>query len=199
MIVLKDICKSYGELVVFKNFNLSLYQNKINCIMGQSGSGKTTLIKILMGLEKQEGGEITGLEQAKKSAVFQEDRLCENLDVYTNILLPHIGKQSFNKITKSQIDSYLNASNLFDCGTKLVKTLSGGMKRRVAIVRAVVSDYDVLFLDEPFKGLDEENKQKNIDLLLDKTKDKTVIYITHDKTELDIIKPFFVYDLTGSL
>ncbi len=199
MIVLKDICKSYGELVVFKNFNLSLYKNKVNFIMGQSGSGKTTLIKILMGLEKQDQGEIAGLDQAKKSAVFQEDRLCENLDVYTNVLLPHIGKQSFSKITKSEIDSYLNSSNILDCGTKLVKTLSGGMKRRVAIVRALLSDYDVLFLDEPFKGLDEENKQKNIDLLLDKTKDKTVIYITHDKTELDIIKPFFVYDLTGSL
>ncbi len=189
MIVLQNICKKYGDITVLDNFNLNISKNKISCIMGQSGKGKTTLIRLLMGLELPDSGTITGMTDVKISAVFQEDRLCENLNVYANLMLPHIYKTSFNSISKAQLNSALTAIGLHGCGNKVVSTLSGGMKRRTAILRALFADYDILFLDEPFKGLDEQTKQITMNYLLSETQNKTVIYITHDKLELDIIKP----------
>ncbi len=189
MIVLENICKKYGELIVFDAFNLKLKKNKISCIMGQSGKGKTTLIRLLMGLETPDSGVIKGIHGAELSAVFQEDRLCENLDVYANIALPHLGKSSFNNLQKHKIDTALKMIGLQDCGGKIASTLSGGMKRRVALLRAVLADFDILFLDEPFKGLDDETKEITMQFLLEATKGKTVIYITHDKAELDYINP----------
>ncbi len=195
MIILKDICKYYGELKVFDNFNLRLEKNKINCIMGASGVGKTTLMRLLMGLETQDSGSIEGIENAKMSAVFQEDRLCENLDVYTNIMLPHIYKSNDKLLSKSKIDESLAKLGLEGLGNKTVSELSGGMKRRTAILRALLAEYDILFLDEPFKGLDDETKQSTIDFTLNKAKNKTIIYITHDNTELEYIKPEIMINL----
>ncbi len=187
MIILENICKKYGETVVFDNFNLTLPKNKTFCIMGQSGKGKTTLVRMLMGLEKPDSGNILGLEDFKASAVFQEDRLCENLDVYANIVLPHLHKDSFVKMTKKHIDIGLFAVGLADYGNKKISTLSGGMKRRVAILRAIYADFDILILDEPFKGLDDETKLKTIEYVKSQTKGKTVLYITHDKIEASIM------------
>ncbi len=189
MIIIKDICKRYDDVIVFENYSILLEKNKINCIMGQSGSGKTTLVRLLMGLEHADKGSIQGIEGLKKSAVFQEDRLCENLDVLTNIVMPHINKESFNKFSRLQIETALDCVDLSGCSDKKVSTLSGGMKRRVAILRAILADYDLLILDEPFKELDENTKKLNINYLLEKAKGKTVIFITHDKYELELIKP----------
>ncbi len=189
MIVLQNICKAYDKVVVFNSFNLQIKKNSITCVMGQSGKGKTTLIRLLMGLEMPDSGIITGIENAKMSAVFQEDRLCESLDVYANIMLPHLYKKSDAILTREQVNSALACIELEGLASKMVSSLSGGMKRRISILRALLADYDVLFLDEPFKGLDDDTKQTTMQYLLDKTAGKTVIYITHDKAELDFIKP----------
>ena len=69
-----------------------------------------------------------------------------------------------------------------------IKELSGGMKRRVAILRAILASFDILILDEPFKGLDEENKEKSIEFIKGNIKDKTTIIVTHDKSEIDFFK-----------
>ncbi len=195
MIIFKDICKKYGDLIVFNNFNLELNKGKTTCFMGQSGKGKTTLIRLLMGLETADSGKITGIKNAKFSAVFQEDRLCENLDVYANIMLPHLYKNSNTPITKQKIDSALKAIGLENCGKQFVNTLSGGMKRRVAILRALFADYDILLLDEPFKGLDDETKKSTMLFLQSEIKHKTVIYITHDKSELEFMAPDAIVNL----
>ncbi len=195
MIILKNISKKYDETVVFDRFNLTLYKNKITCIMGKSGKGKTTLLRLLMGLEKVDSGEITGLEELKISCVFQEDRLCENLDVYTNIIIPHLDKESFSKLSKKIIDDGLFEVGLEGIGDKKVSTLSGGMKRRTAILRALYADFDLLILDEPFKGLDDEIKLKTIEFVKKESLNKTIIYITHDKAEASIIKPDYYIDL----
>ncbi len=195
MIIFKNVCKRYGDTVVFSNYNLSLPRHKISCIMGQSGKGKTTLIRLLMGLETPDTGELQGLENMKISCVFQEDRLCENLDVYANIILPHLHKDSYSKMTKARIDKALSTIGLPSCGNKKVSSLSGGMKRRIAILRAVFADFDVLVLDEPFKGLDDETKLKTIDFVKTEAKGKTILYITHDKTEAEIMDPDIYIDL----
>ncbi len=195
MIIFENICKKYGDLTVFENFNLQIEKNKLTCIMGASGKGKTTLIRLLMGLEKADSGKIIGMQNEKLSAVFQEDRLCENLDIYTNIMLPHLNKKSEKPITKAQIKNALKQIGLENLGNKPVCELSGGMKRRTAILRALLADYDILFLDEPFKGLDEDTKKNTMEYLLNNTKNKTVIYITHDKKELSFINPYKIITL----
>ncbi len=189
MIVLSDVSKKYGDVVVFDKLNLSFQKNKLTCIMGQSGSGKTTLIRMLMGLQMPDEGSITGLENLRISAVFQEDRLCEHLDVYANLLLPHLRKDSLEGMSKARMDYGLSAVGLLSFGEKKAGTLSGGMKRRTAILRALYAEYDILILDEPFKGLDDDIKAKTIDFVRNEAKGKTIIYITHDKAEAENIRP----------
>lgn len=121
--------------------------------MGKSGIGKSTLLSILMGLEKADEGTVSGMEHQKISAIFQENRLFENLDAVTNI---HIttGK------TKEEITGFLKKMELDDIAGKPVSEYSGGMKRRVAIARALLAEYDILIMDEPLQGLDAETKEK---------------------------------------
>ncbi|CUH93875.1 ATP-binding cassette domain-containing protein [Herbinix luporum] len=178
-----DICKSFKGQQVLKNLNITLSEGKISCIMGASGVGKTTLAYILMGLLKADAGQIIGLEGKKISAVFQEDRLIEHWDAIKNInLVCHKG------VSKDEIHNNLKEIGLTDYEEKAVSLLSGGMRRRVAIVRALLADYDLLIMDEPFKGLDEKLKKQVINYLQNKVKGKTVIIITHDKEEVSMLK-----------
>ena len=122
----------------------------MTCIMGKSGIGKSTLLSILTGLEKADEGTVSGMEHQKISAIFQENRLFENLDAVTNI---HIttGK------TKEEIAGFLKEMELDDVAGKPVSEYSGGMKRRVAIARALLAEYDILIMDEPTNHLDMES------------------------------------------
>ena len=158
---ISNLTKKYGKKEIFKNFSLEIEAGKVTALMGKSGFGKTTLIRILMGLEKYDKGKITGLENQKISTVFQEDRLCENLSAITNISIV-CEKESQNKP---------------------VKTLSGGMKRRVAIIRCIMAKSDIIIFDEPLKGLDEITKKNVIRYLKEKIRGKTVIIVTHDIEE----------------
>ena len=168
-IELSKISKSYEKKKVLENYSLTLTSGRVYCIMGESGKGKTTLLRLLMRLEKPDEGEIHGLENRRIRAVFQEERLLENNTVMDNILfvLQHV-----NSITKQQIKEACNEVGLKDCEKQYVRELSGGMKRRVAILRALLSEYDVLLLDEPLKGLDKENKQKVITFMQEMWKGK---------------------------
>ncbi|MFI3250471.1 MAG: ATP-binding cassette domain-containing protein [Eubacteriales bacterium] len=187
MITLENICKSYQNQPIFTNFNCTISEGVTTCILGPSGKGKTTLFRMLMELEAPDSGTISGLDRLRKSVVFQEDRLCENLKIHANILLPHIKKES--AITLTQIDAALAELELSGHENKLVCELSGGMKRRVAILRALFASYDILFLDEPFKGLDDQTKEKTMDYFKKSTQGKTVLWITHDEGEVDYLKP----------
>lgn len=193
MIYIENLNKSYRDEVVLDNYSLEIEKNSLTCILGQSGKGKTTLLRILMGLETADSGSIRGLENSMKSAVFQEDRLCEGLNMYSNILLPHIQKDT--NISLDKIKNGISALQLDGNETKLVSELSGGMKRRVAILRALLCPYDVLFLDEPFKGLDGDTKAKTMDYFMSETKGKTVILITHDEYEVQYLKPNKIINL----
>lgn len=182
-IKLVGINKSFKRQQVLDNISMTFKSGNITCIMGASGIGKTTLAYIMMGLMKADSGEITGLQGRKISAVFQEDRLIEHWDAVKNIMLV-----CRRDITKDFIHKNLNETGLTDYENKPVSSLSGGMRRRVAIVRALLSDYDVLIMDEPFKGLDFELKRQVIDYVGKMTKGKTVIIITHDKDEVELLR-----------
>ena len=172
-----NICKSFGENGVLADFSHEFQSGKTTAILGTSGCGKSTLLNILMGLLPCDSGEVIR-ESNKISAVFQENRLCENLTVSANIRLV-TGK----RFSKKQICEELAAVGLGDCAEKPARTLSGGMKRRTALVRALLADYDILFLDEPFKGLDSDTKSVVLEYTKSKIKGKTVVLVTHDLSE----------------
>lgn len=178
-IVISGISKKYGGNVVFEDFSARIEKNKTTFITGPSGCGKTTLINMLMGLINPDSGSISGVP-ALKSAVFQEDRLCETFNAVSNVRMV-----CDKRIKNSVIIEHLERVGLKGSLSKPVAEFSGGMKRRVAIVRAVMAKSEILFLDEPFKGLDSENKKLVMEYLEENTREKTVIMVTHDT---DLVK-----------
>ncbi|ONI38233.1 hypothetical protein AN639_10105 [Candidatus Epulonipiscium fishelsonii] len=181
-IILKDVCKAYQQTIVLENFNHIFKSGERYYLKGSSGAGKTTLLRILMDLETIDSGKILNLSSYKTSAVFQEYRLVEELSSLRNISFV-TGKSD------DLIISYLNKFGLNGFEFAPVKQLSGGMKQRVSIIRAILIPSDLLLLDEPFKGLDETIKNIIIDEMLVLLKDKTVILTTHlaeEVTKLNI-------------
>lgn len=179
-----NLNKSYGEKHVLSNFSAKFEKGKTTCIMAPSGAGKTTLLRILAGLETADSGQIDGLQGLKKSMVFQEDRLCDNLSASANIRL--VRQKHFfgrNKDAEIEISDAMKAVGLIGCENQPVREFSGGMRQRTALLRALYSDWDILFLDEPFKGLDEQTKKQVIQYTKEKCQGKTVIFVTHDHNE----------------
>ena len=185
-IIVNSLAKSYGELQVLDDFNISFPPTQINCLFGPSGCGKTTLLNILAGLVSADGGQIEGTEAKKFSYIFQEDRLLPWATVEENLLFvleSYLGKaQAYEQIKK-----YLAIVNLTQYGGYYPDQLSGGMKQRVAIARAFAYAGDILVMDEPFKGLDFELKKGLMDYIIQfwrqEQKDKYFIFVTHDVEE----------------
>jgi NitT/TauT family transport system ATP-binding protein len=170
MIKFERVTFGYGEKQVLKDFSLEIENGAHLCLFGESGKGKTTLLRLICGLEKPQAGEITGIDKKRFSVVFQEDRLLKNLSVSENVALVGSHQKGDELLKKLGLDDYLD---------KKISDLSGGMRRRVAIARALCSDYDVLLLDEAFNGLDEDRIKDTAALILEETKGKTVVMITH--------------------
>lgn len=179
-IIVEHLWKRYGDKQVFQDYSLRIRQGTVSAIMAPSGAGKTTLIRLLAGLETADSGTISGLDGKKVSMVFQEDRLCSHLSAVMNIRFV-----CDKNISKNQICNELQQVGLGGSELRPVSELSGGMKRRVALVRALLVPYDILILDEPFKGLDEEMKEKVMDYTKEKSSGKTVILVTHDEKEAE--------------
>lgn len=171
------VCKAFDGKPVLRDFSLRLAPGDRYCLMGPSGCGKTTALRLLMGLLKPDSGEIRGLNGLKLSVVFQENRLLEQLTAVDNLRLVSPAPES--DITAMLLQTGLDAKSL----TLPVRDFSGGMKRRVALCRALIADYDILFLDEPFKGLDDETKAKVMAMVNHSTDGKTVVMVTHDSRE----------------
>lgn len=163
---------------VLNDFSFVFPEGKTTCIMGRSGIGKTTLLSILMGIEPADSGTVTGVEGKKLAAVFQENRLFENLDAIRNIEVVTGRKQE-------EIKALLVKLLLPVEERKPVAAYSGGMKRRVAIARALLADADILFLDEPLQGLDGETKEQVAGVMREQMQGKTVLLVTHEESECD--------------
>lgn len=181
-----DFC--YGEHPVFENFSMEIAQGETLCLMGESGCGKTTLLSLLTGRLAPSSGKISGIKTQRIGMVFQENRLCEDFSAKVNVKIAcSRGCYRFlpgkNHSVEDEILRHLSAVGLKDAADKKVSALSGGMKRRVAIVRAVLSDSDILLMDEPFKGLDETTKQQVLSYLLKEKGERTLIVVTHDAAE----------------
>lgn len=177
------VSKWFDTNLVLKDFDAVFTEGQVNCLMGASGIGKTTVINLLMGLMKQDSGEIRGIEGRRIAAVFQEDRLIEHFDAIKNVRLV-----CDKSVTAEFVEQEFQMVGLEEYKNKPVIKMSGGMRRRVAIVRALLCESDLVIMDEPFKGMDEALKNKVIEYTRQRTKGKTVIFVTHDKDEVRLLE-----------
>lgn len=180
-LILTGICKSYGSKQVLSHLSVTFPAGQVTCIMGPSGCGKTTLLNILMGLLSPDRGTVENRPE-RLSAVFQEDRLCEDFSALSNVRLV-TGKT----LDDGEICRCLSALGLEGSAKQPVRALSGGMKRRVAIARAVLAEGELLILDEPFKGLDEATRKTVAAEVKRRTRGRTVIMVTHDPEEAELM------------
>ncbi len=181
MIELKNISFSYGEQEVLKDFSLKVEKGECVLLSGPSGCGKSTVFKLICGLLTPDSGQI--IVPKKLSVVFQEDRLLTYLSLKSNVMLP------VKKDKEPYVLSLLSEIGLGDAYTKKVRDLSGGMSRRAAIVRAVAFSGDVFILDEPFNGIDKENKQKLALMLKREVLDKgiPILLASHVKEDAELL------------
>ena len=175
VISVKNVSKSFGTHCVLRDFSVEIPLCGVTVLRGASGAGKTTLFRLLLGLEKPDAGEIIGMQGRKPAVVFQEDRLLPWSNALENVSL---GSDA------ARANAALSRLGLCESMCQLPRELSGGMKRRVAIARALAFGGDILFLDEPFTGLDEENKRIAANAMLEPH--IPIIVITHDDAEADL-------------
>lgn len=173
MIEIKNLTKSYPNVPLYENFNLSLEEGKITCLLGSSGSGKTTLLNAIAGLTNC-GGDIPKL---KCSYIFQTPQLVPNLTVYDNLLLVCKDEQKiYDMLKRVGLEEKLHSYPV---------NLSGGEAQRVAIARAFLYKSDILLMDEPLASLDLKHKKQIIELFFEiwKEDERTVLAVTHDVDE----------------
>lgn len=188
---IRQLSKSYGDQEVFHSFNYDFQDRSLYWIKGKNGCGKTTLLRILAGLEPYQGS----VDETKhKTMVFQEDRLVMNLTVFTNLwmVMDEPKEKAKNKIKKE-----LKKLGLEDWMDQPVATLSGGMRRRIAIIRAFLIPYDLVLLDEPLKGFDSETKEMVYQYLLEKCHGSLTLWVNHE--ELDFPEDSLCLDLSSDL
>ena len=183
--VLSGIGKCYDGRKVLSGINLSLLPGTVTVISGPSGCGKTTLLRILLGLtEPDEGSREVG-KDVRFAAVFQENRLAEQLSALKNMrLLP-------NPIGKKEAEALLTEAGIGGTAAKPVSEYSGGMKRRAAWCRMLPAESQITVLDEPFTGLDDEKKDRMIRLLHRYKKDNAIVIVTHNASEITKIREVF--------
>lgn len=183
MIELKNVSFSYGSKQVLRNFNLRIDDGDKICLWGDSGIGKTTILRLILGLEKADRNSVIK-NNAKMAVVFQEDRLISFKTVEENI------KMFANS---DKIDYILSSLGILDIKNKYPSELSGGMKRRAAIARALSINAEVYIFDEPFTGLDHDNILSAVKLINEITENKTVIAVTHSKNSAKLLNCKMVY------
>lgn len=172
MLKIEALCAGYEDKNVIEHITFNFEDGKKYAIIGPSGIGKTTLINVLSGLKKPSGGTVVSTYK-RPSYIFQEPRLFPWLTVLENIKLVCNDEKKATML----LEQLISDSNI---EKKYPEELSGGMKQRVAIARALLYDSDIVFMDEPFKGLDEEMRNNVRNLVFDCLKGKTVIIVTHD-------------------
>lgn len=184
MIQIAEVTKRYSSLPVLESFSAEIPEGKITQVSGPSGCGKTTLLRLIAGLESPDVGALyddrfprnspqARLTNRKIAFVFQENRLLEELRVIDNF-------RFVAAISSVDAENALKRFGLSGLSEAPVSSLSGGMKRRIALLRALLSDWDLLLLDEPFAHLDPDCKK----LVMEQTQlflqGKTVVFVSHE-------------------
>lgn len=186
---LRNVCFSYNKGVdeeLINNLSLHIPAGDRVCIMAPSGTGKTTLLNLITGGLKPDSGSVsfevdTG-DGVNISMVFQENRLCNEYTAAYNI---ELGLKRHSRSGLEDIRKNLEQVGMEESLFTDVKELSGGMKRRTAIVRAVMSPGQVLILDEPFASLDEELKDRTAEYIIENLNGRTLVVVSHDEKDAD--------------
>ncbi|WP_312642845.1 ATP-binding cassette domain-containing protein [Hydrogenoanaerobacterium sp.] len=180
-LILESVCFSYGEKQILHNTNLTLAAGDKIALMGASGTGKTTLLRLMAGLNLPDSGTVQGIPAQGVSMVFQENRLLPHLTALDNLALVAPYKSA------AELTALLAEVGLAGEGNSYPKALSGGMKRRVAIARAIALGSPLVLLDEPFSGLDEASRRQTAEFLLQHTTQSIVVAVTHDPQEAQLL------------
>lgn len=171
-----QVSKRYGALTVLDQVTLRLRPGSRVCVMGPSGCGKTTLLRLMTGLEHPDSGSVLHDTKQCMGVMFQENRLLEWATPVKNVQL--VCSSQTEKI-REHLKQVLPEEAL----EKPAGELSGGMKRRAALVRAVMAPANILLLDEPFTGLDEETKRMAADYLINHLENRTLIFSSHQEAD----------------
>ena len=175
-LILQNLCKAYGGHVVLDGLTHTFPHGAVTCVTGPSGSGKTTLLRLIAGLEAADGGSIRGVPEDGISMVFQEDRLPPQLSAAN--CLRCVLKKSPSR--EGRIAEALAALGLSEVSGQSVRAFSGGMRRRVALARALLFPSPLVLLDEPFKGLDADTRAQAIAFARPRLQGRTTLLVTHD-------------------
>ena len=169
-----------GKLVV-DDFTLALPERGGVCLFGPSGCGKTTALRLLAGLERPDAGRVVGMEGKRVAMMFQEDRLLPWYTLRENLLLGMGKRADVEKNGEGDALAWLDAVGLAGEAGRRPGELSGGMRRRAALARALARGGDVLMLDEPLKELDDANRQRLVGLIREQARGKLLVLVTHDR------------------
>lgn len=175
MIEIRNLSVKLGEKQVFQNFSASIPDQGAVLIAGESGIGKTTLLRVLCGLQKPDGGTVQNLAGRTVSVVFQEPRLLEHLTALENVAIVS---------DRAKAEMLLRQLNMEQQLGLKAGSLSGGQKQRVSLARAFAFSDDVVLLDEPFSGLDEQNKLRAAELIRTA---KLAILVSHDPADAQLL------------
>lgn len=189
----KNISKRYGNHLAVDNIQLQFKRGTFNAILGPNGAGKSTTISMLIGLKQPTQGEIIYEPGTKIGVVFQTSVLDEMLTVRENLA---IRARQYKGLKPNRVSSLIGRLGLSAFQKQKYGTLSGGQKRRVDIARALLSQPDILFLDEPTTGLDIQTRKSIWDLLyqLQREEGMTVVLTTHYLDEADEADQIYIVD-----
>ncbi len=187
IIEVKDVSKRFDGKQVLKDFNLNIEDEHVYVITGEKGCGKTTLLRLILGLDKPDSGKVGLLGDYKypyinAGVVFQEDRLCEGFSAVTNCAM--VSKKVFKQTVREELCKLL-PENLVDIP---VRQLSKAQRRMVCIARACCIPSDVLVMDEPFEGLDSDDRKKAISFIRDKMGSGSLVIASKDTTDLEFAR-----------
>jgi ABC-2 type transport system ATP-binding protein len=204
---LQDVCKVYGDRPVVNALSLEIAQGELFALLGPNGAGKSTTIRMLTTLTRPTSGQITvagydvvrqaGDVKRRIGVVLQAVSLDGDLTVWETMELHGRLHHLRNPQRQSRIDSWLEYVELNDRRDSLVRTLSGGMKRRLQIARALLHQPDILFLDEPTVGLDPQTRRRLWEVIQDLNRQgMTILLTTHYMDEVEYLCDA---KLTGSM
>lgn len=212
----QDVCLAFDEKVVLDHLSFTVRKGETKLILGRSGGGKSTMIRLILGLLKPDAGriivdgeDITDYSEVqmetvrqKIGMVFQEGALFDSLSVYDNVAYRLHEKRIDEEIVEREVRRMLNFVDLDDAIDKMPNELSGGMRRRVGIARALIGDPQIILFDEPTAGLDPPTARTICELAikLRDLQDVSSIFVTHDMDNVEYLSSeYATVDETGKV
>ena len=183
---IKNLTKSFGKKVIFSDFSYDFGDKGVYVLRGESGIGKTTLLRMIAGLDKNFSGEIVGGGIGNVSFAFQEYRLFPELSALDNVMIASVDNSDADRLEAVSLLSKLGFST--EDTSLFPSELSGGMKQRVSLARALLKKAPVLLLDEPTKELDPALCERVCEMIRKCAEERTVLLVTHKDSDAELLR-----------